>query len=106
MDKVTIDKLAEMVAAGFGDVKGDIGGLKGDIKQVNGRLDSMDGKLDSMDGRLDHMDGRLNYMDARLGRLEADVHEVVENIVHRHEFEDLMGRVKYIERKLDIESGK
>ncbi|MBI2122229.1 MAG: hypothetical protein HYT98_03835 [Candidatus Sungbacteria bacterium] len=92
MDKVTIDKLAEMVSVGFNDVKGD-------IKQVNGRLDSMDGRLDSIDGRLDHMD-------ARLGRLEADVHEMAENIVYRHEFEDLSGRVKYLEKRMGIESGK
>jgi hypothetical protein len=40
-----------------------------------------------------------------VGRIEADVHALRDEIVHRHEFEDVLGRVKYIEKKLGIESG-
>jgi tetrahydromethanopterin S-methyltransferase subunit G len=71
---------------------------KEDIHAVNTRLDGIDSRLDGIDSRLDHLD-------ARVGRIEADVHALRDEIVHRHEFEDVPGRVKYIEKKLGIESG-
>jgi tetrahydromethanopterin S-methyltransferase subunit G len=71
---------------------------KEDIHAVNTRLDGIDSRLDGIDSRLDHLD-------ARVGRIEADVHALRDEIVHRHEFEDVLGRVKYIEKKLGIESG-
>lgn len=37
---------------------------------------------------------------------EGDLNEIRGNIVYRHEFEDLEARVKYVESKLGIESGK
>jgi hypothetical protein len=47
----------------------------------------------------------MDHMDARMGRMEADFHEIKSNIVYRHEFEDIMARVKYLEQKMGIESG-
>ena len=66
--------------------KEDLVGLasKEDIKEINNHLD---------------------HLDARVGRIEADINEMNDNIVHRHEFEDVLGRIKYVERKLGIESG-
>jgi hypothetical protein len=40
-----------------------------------------------------------------VGRIEADVHALRDEMVHRREFEDVLDRVKYIEKKLGIESG-
>ncbi|MDP3778543.1 MAG: hypothetical protein Q8R30_00665 [bacterium] len=54
---------------------------------------------------MDGFDQRIDHLDARMGRMEADLNEIRSHIVYRHEFEDLMGRVKYIEKKLNIESG-
>ena len=51
------------------------------------------------------MVNRLDYLDARVGRIEADIHELRGEIVYRHEFEDVLGRIKYMEKKLGIESG-
>ena len=48
---------------------------------------------------------RLDHLDARVGRLEADVHALRDEIVHRREFEDVRDRVKYLAKKLGIESG-
>lgn len=47
----------------------------------------------------------FDHLDARVGRIEADIHELRGEIVYRHEFEDVLGRVKYLEKKLGIESG-
>ena len=38
--------------------------------------------------------------------MEADLHELKGNGVYKYEFEDLEVRVKYLESKLSIESGK
>ena len=48
---------------------------------------------------------RLDNLDARVGRIEADVHALRDEMVHRRELEDVLDRVKYIEKKRGIESG-
>jgi hypothetical protein len=60
---------------------------------------------EEMNERFEKVDARLDHLDARVGRIEADIHELRGEIVYRHEFEDVLGRVKYIEKKLGIESG-
>jgi tetrahydromethanopterin S-methyltransferase subunit G len=83
---MTIETLAEMINEGFKTTAS-----KEDIKEVTTRLDGIDSRLDTLD--------------ARLGRIEADVHALRDEMVHRREFEDVLDRVKYIEKKLGIESG-
>ena len=87
----TIDDLARMINAGFTDVTNEIGEVTQDMAEVKQRLDTLDGRVDTLD--------------ARLGRIEADVHALRDEMVHRREFEDVLDRVKYIEKKLGIESG-
>lgn len=82
--KMTIEDLGSMVKHGF---------------------DAVDARLDHVDARLNHIDTQLDHVDARLGRIEADIHELRDEVVYRHEFEDVLGRIKYLERKLGIESG-
>lgn len=66
---------------------------------------AVDKRFDAVDKRFDRIEERVDIMDARLGRIEADLGGLREEIVYRHEFDDVLGRVKYIERKLGIESG-
>jgi archaellum component FlaC len=73
------------------EVKEDISGVKEDIKGINTRLDGID--------------SYLNNLDAWVGRIEADVHVLREEMVHRQEFQDALDRIKYIEKKLGIQSG-
>jgi hypothetical protein len=58
-----------------------------------------------VNGRLDKLDARVDNLDARVGRIEADVHALRDEMVHRSEFQDALDRIKYIEKKLGIESG-
>jgi hypothetical protein len=51
------------------------------------------------------MNERLDHLDARVGRIEADVHGLRDEMIHRQEFQDALDRIKYIEKKLGIESG-
>ncbi len=57
-----------------------------------------------LDQRFEKMDQRFENLDARVGRIEADIHELRGEIVYRHEFEDALSRIKYLEKKLGIES--
>ena len=84
--KMTIETLAEMINEGFKTTT-----TKADIRAVHTRFDSVESRLD--------------HLDARVGRIEVDVHALRDEMVHRREFEDALDRVKYIERKLGIESG-
>jgi hypothetical protein len=86
----TIDDLAKMINEGFKSTatKEDVAALRTEMNE----------KFDSVETRLDHLD-------ARVGRIEADVHTLRDEMVHRQEFHDALDRIKYIEKKLGIESG-
>lgn len=90
-DRISTGQLAQMIAAGF-DV-------------VDKRFDAVDKRFDAVDKKFEKLEERVDIVDARLGRIEADLGGLREEVVYRHEFDDVLGRVKYIERKLGIESG-
>jgi hypothetical protein len=90
----TIEDLAELIYETMAS-KEDVEGMRGDIKALEDRVTT---GFDSVESRLDHLD-------ARVGRIETDVHTLRDEMVHRREFEDVLDRVKYIEKKLGIESG-
>ena len=85
----TIEDLAALIQETMAS-KEDIQGLatKGDIQELRTEINE-----------------RLDHLDARVGRMEADIHELRGEIVYRHEFEDALARIKYLEKKLGIESG-
>jgi hypothetical protein len=87
--KVTINDLAVMVKNGFDEAQKDRGKIREEMKEGFSQV------------RQEMREGFLS-VNARLDMLEKDIKE----FVTRDEFEDLMGRVKYIEAKLGIESGK
>lgn len=70
---------------------------KEDLKAMASKED-----LKALETRLD---ARMDNLDARMGLLQSDVHDIKEDMVHQHDFEDVRDRVKYVERKLGIESG-
>jgi tetrahydromethanopterin S-methyltransferase subunit G len=82
----TIDDLARMINEGFTNTA-----TKEDINGVNARLDGIDSRLDNLG--------------ASVGRIEVDVHALRGEMLHRREFDDVLDRVQYIEKKLGIESG-
>jgi hypothetical protein len=83
----TIEGLAELINGTMAS--------KEDIKALEGRVNT----------RFDAVESRLDHLDARVGRIEADVHGLRDEIVHKVEFQDALDRIKYIEKKLGIESG-
>ncbi len=92
MDKITNEELARMINTGFQKVTEDIRGLQNDVGDL---------KKD-----MDIVKGEISHTNARLAMIERDVADIKRDIVSRNEFEDLMGRVKYLELKFGIQSGK
>ena len=92
--KVTMDDLAAMVQRGFVETA-----KKADVDSLRGGFDSLRTELGEF-----KKETRDNFahVHTRLGMIERDVKDVV----HKDEFEDLMARVKYLEKKLGVESGK
>jgi hypothetical protein len=93
----TIDDLAHMINEGFKTTA-----TKEDVQGVQVEVGGLHEEMNQMEGRLTT---RLDYLDARVGRIEADVHALRNEMVHRQEFQDVLDRVKYIEKKLGIASG-
>lgn len=108
IEKMTIDDLALMVQKGFQEVGNDVQRLenqmatKEDIQRLEEQVIATKEDLQVF---REESNVRFDHLDARAGRIEADIHELQEGVVYRHEFEDVLGRIKYIERKLGIESG-
>ena len=76
------------------------------VEKAVDRMADMIGKgFAHNDTRLDAIESRLDHLDARVGRIEADMHELRGEIVYRHEFDDVLDRIKYLEKKLGAESG-
>jgi hypothetical protein len=72
--RVTVDRLAEMVAAGFQELQE---AMRQGFDRVNERMDAHDGRFDEVDSRLDRIERKLDNTiervddhGVRLGRLE------------------------------------
>jgi len=94
MEKITNEELARMINAGFEHTA-----TKEDVK-------SLEKRMDNFEGRMVGVEMELSHMNAQLSTLEHNVSQISKDMISRNEFEDLMGRMKYVELKLGIESGK
>lgn len=92
--QTTINDLAEMVQRGFTEISNKMDkrfeGVGKRFEEVGKRFERVDDEFRRVHARLDSIDNRIASLD----------------VVPRHEFDDLFGRVSYIERKLGIVSGK
>ena len=89
--KQEFDNLGRMIKVGF--------------DEVDKRLEQTATKKDLLDLK-DITESGFRNTRSRLDTIEKDLSEIRKHFVYRDEFEDLMGRVKYLESKLGIESGK
>ena len=83
-------------------------------------LENMDSKIDVLvdghkflvegqkilGGKIELLDVKLIQVNSRLFNIEKDIADIRKHFVYRDEFDDLIARVKYLEKKLGIESGK
>ncbi len=96
--RITIDGLAQMVAKGFA-------GVDEHFKAVDRRFNQMATKEDLKAVKAD-LGGKIDALDTKTNRMEGDISDVKDSLIPKLDFEDLEGRVKYVEKKLAIESGK
>jgi archaellum component FlaC len=94
--ETTLDDLAMMVAKGFASQD----------KRIDKLEEKMDKRFEQVDKRFEQVDQRFAHVDARFDRVEKDLQEVRSVLVARDEIDDLSARVKYLEMKMGIESGK
>ena len=108
--ETTIEDLAGMVNRGFKSVSNDIEAFESNINErferVDERFERVDERFERVDEKIERVEERLNSMDRRMARIETDVSEIRKMYVDPQEFEDLVARVKYLEIKAGIESGK
>jgi len=104
----TIEDLAGMIKRGFDETakKVDVDRQFADVDRqfadVDRQFADVDRQFADTHTRFNKVEARLDHIDARLATIERDV----KDIIHREEFDDLMARVKYLERKMGIQSGK
>ncbi|MDP3935000.1 MAG: hypothetical protein Q8Q46_02185 [Candidatus Giovannonibacteria bacterium] len=92
--KKEFENLAGMVKRGF--------------DAVDKRFDATASKeeMRQLAGEVQHIKGEVQHINATLGVMATDVADIKKHFVYRNEFEDLIARVKYLELKLGVESGK
>lgn len=89
-EEITIEKLALMIGRGF--------------EHVDTRLDGVDERLGAVEKRLDATATKQEVQDG-FAAINTRLDTLRDEMVRRQEFDDALARIKYIERKLGIESG-
>jgi hypothetical protein len=90
--KTTIEDLAGMVKRGFDG--------------VDKRFEQVDKRFDGVDADIKFLKGEVAHLNANMTTVQRDVAEIRKQFVRRDEFDDLFGRVAYLERRFGIKSGK
>jgi len=90
--QMTIEDLAKMVKKGFDDTQEDINGVRKELKDTKQEL-----KDDVKNLRQETKDG-FKRVNARLDIIEGDIRD----FVNRDEFEDLLARVKLVEKMMGL----
>ena len=98
----TIEGLAELIQRSMAS-KEDLKGMatKDDLKELATKED-----LQEVTDRLDKLEIKVDHIEASQIQMQIDLHTLKEGVVYQHEYDDSLGRIKYMERKLGIESGK
>lgn len=101
--KVTIEDLARITKSGFDDIAKT---MNNRFTEVDKRFDKLELRMDKFELRMAHLEAKIAHVEARIAQIEKDVAEIRKELISRVELEDLMARVKYLELKLGIKSGK
>jgi len=114
--KMTLDKLALAVASGFESIDRRFEGVDQRFESIDRRFESIDRRFESIDQHFIEIKSDIVQIkadardtDDRVRKIEKSVFsmegKLEDKIVSSLEFEDLRGRVKYLERRMGIESG-
>jgi hypothetical protein len=110
--KTTIDDLAVMVKKGFDQMvdKATFGVF---VDDVHKRFGSVDKRFETVEGDIKHIKNEIGHLKNEVGHLNAsmtivqhDIGEIRRHFVYRDEFEDALARIRLLEKKLGLKSGK
>jgi archaellum component FlaC len=104
--EVTNEELARMVAKGFAHVDKRFDEVDNRFEHVDKRFEQVDERFEKVDERFEQVDRRFASIEATLSTMRDDINGIHRDMVYKDEMEDLMARVKYVEMKLGIDSGK
>lgn len=107
-EEVTLETLAHMVAKGFANTasKSDVDGLGNDMGELKNDMTGLKDDITGLKNDVGELKTKIDHTDARIARIETDIQTMRGNIVYQDDFDDLTARVKNIESKLGIESGR
>ncbi len=108
--RMEIEDLAKIVVRGLDGADKKIEGLammvKNSFDHMDERFASLEGRMNNVEDGIDHLKNDMVNLGGRMSDLERELSAIRHHLVYKEEFEDLMSRVKYIESRLKIESGK
>jgi len=110
-------KASDLTIVVLREIRDEVKGLRGEVSQLRGDVTELRGEVTQTNSRLDQTNERLDQTNRRLnegfGALRAEMHEGfdqlgkrIDNVLlgeHRHEHEELRGRVERLERHLGLE---
>ncbi|PIR44634.1 MAG: hypothetical protein COV10_03980 [Candidatus Vogelbacteria bacterium CG10_big_fil_rev_8_21_14_0_10_51_16] len=99
LKSINLEDVAIMVQKGFEGVDRRFDG-------VDKRFDGVDKRLDGVDMRLGGLEFEFKGVNRRLNEMERDTKSIKHHLVYREEFQDLMARMKLVEKTIGIVSGK
>ena len=104
--KITNEKLARMIAKGFDGMQGQFDGMQGQFNGMQSQFNKMQEQVNGVDERLQRVEGDVDYLKTKVNGIASDLKELKKDHVTRLEFEDSLSRVKLLEKKAGIVSGK
>ena len=90
-----VDNLATIVAKGFKQVDKRFEG-------IDKRFGGIDKRLELIDKRLEKIDAEIRHINARLDMIEHDLADIKKHFVYRGEFEEVLARLAFIEKRIGI----
>ena len=97
--EVTNEELARMISKGFD-------GMQSQFNSVQEQFNGVQEQFVGINGRLERVEEDLDYLKYKVNGIDVKVNGLVEDHVTRLEFEDSLSRIKLLEKKAGIESGK
>ena len=104
--KMTLEKLAKMVAGGFNDVSERFDKVDVRLDKVEGRLNGVENMLDRVEGRLGDVEGKLVKVEGRVDKVECGLNAVKTGMVTKDYLDEkllaLKGDLTIMTRKEDV----
>lgn len=90
-----IDELAVVTSKGFDRVEER-------FEAIDRRFEAIDKRFEAVDKRFFEIEMRLDKIWIEVGTMRRDVYDIKAEMIRREEFEQLIARVEFLEKKLKV----